>query len=381
MKESNYNNPQEKSTQKKWAEFFSSKPGIIGTGVIIGVFAALLPVWGNPANMGICVACFVRDISGGLGLHRAAVVQYLRPEIPGFVLGSMVAALLFGEFKARSGSAAAVRFVLGAFALIGALAFLGCPWRALLRLAGGDFNALTGIAGLAAGILAGIQFLKGGYSLGRAHRQKSAAGLVMPGLMLLLLILLVTPAGEIIGVFRSEAGPGSMAAPVAISLGIALVVGFLAQRTRFCTMGAVRDVILLRDGHLMSGVAALLVTALAVNIVLGRFNPGFTLQPVSHSNYVWNFLGMFLSGLAFCLAGGCPGRQLFLSGEGDGDASVFVFGMIAGAAFAHNFGFAGRPDSMVDGVLQVGGISPQGMVAVVLGIAVCLYFGFTMRET
>ena len=42
-----------------------------------------------------------------------------------------------------------MRFILGIFAMIGALAFLGCPWRALLRLAGGDLNALVGISGLA----------------------------------------------------------------------------------------------------------------------------------------------------------------------------------------------------------------------------------------
>jgi len=42
--------------------------------------------------MGICVACFYRDITGGLGLHRASVVQYLRPEIMGFVLGAFISA-------------------------------------------------------------------------------------------------------------------------------------------------------------------------------------------------------------------------------------------------------------------------------------------------
>ena len=40
--------------------------------------------------MGICVACFERDIAGAIGLHRAAVVQYIRPEIIGFVLGSLL---------------------------------------------------------------------------------------------------------------------------------------------------------------------------------------------------------------------------------------------------------------------------------------------------
>ena len=88
-----------------------------------------------------------------------------------------------------------------------------------------------------------------------------------------------------------------------------------------------------------------------------------------------------MAGLAFALAGGCPGRQLFLAGEGDSDAGVFVLGMITGAAFAHNFSLAGKPDSLVEGVLTVGGIGSAGMIAVLLGLVVCLLIGFTMRET
>jgi hypothetical protein len=77
--------------------------------------------------MGICVVCFNCDIAGALGLHRASVVQYIRPEIIGFVLGSLVVALIFREFKPRTGSAPLVRFLLGMFAVFGALVFLGCP--------------------------------------------------------------------------------------------------------------------------------------------------------------------------------------------------------------------------------------------------------------
>lgn len=75
--------------------FFSTRWGIISVGVFIGVFAPLLQKWGNPSNMGICVACFERDIAGAIGLHRAALVQYMRPEIIGFVLGSLIAAYIF----------------------------------------------------------------------------------------------------------------------------------------------------------------------------------------------------------------------------------------------------------------------------------------------
>lgn len=362
--------------------FFASRWGILLVGAIIGILGPVLQKFGNPPNMGICVACFERDIAGALGLHRAAVVQYIRPEIVGFVLGSTVAALIFHEFKARVGSAPIVRFVLGAFAMIGALAFLGCPWRAGFRLAGGDMTSLTGFLGLVIGIWGGVLFLRSGYNLGRSQKTYPAVGWIMPVMMLgLLLLLIFKPSFSEGGpIFFSESGPGSMYAPLLLSLGVGLLIGFLAQRTRFCTMGAVRDVILMRDFHLLSGLLAFIVFAFITNLALGQFKFGYGGMPVAHSNWLWNVLGMVLAGLAYALAGGCPGRQLFLSGEGDGDSAIFVLGMITGAGISHNFNLAGKPDALVDGVLQVGGITHYGMIAVVLGLIVCLLIGFTMRE-
>lgn len=244
-------------------------------------------------------------------------------------------------------------------------------------------NAVVGIAGLAAGIAAGVWFLKTGYSLGRAAPSRPTAGLVMPVFMLFLFVLVVfevkfMPDGP---VFFSSAGPGSMHAPLFLSLGAGLLVGVLAQRTRFCTMGALRDVILIKDFHLLSGVLAFVVAAFAVNLVIGKVNVGFAQQPIAHSNHLWNFLGMCLSGLCFALAGGCPGRQFFMSGEGDADATVFTFGMLMGAAFAHNLNFAAAPDKFDSAkLLVIGGPSVWGQSAVLIGLIITLAIGFSMRE-
>jgi hypothetical protein len=77
-----------------------------------------------------------------------------------------------------------------------------------------------------------------------------------------------------------------------------------------------------------------------------------------------------LAGLAFALAGGCPGRQLFLSGEGDGDSAVFVMGMIVGAAFAHNFSLASSPK----------GLGAHGIEALIVGFVFCIFVGFFMSK-
>jgi YedE family putative selenium metabolism protein len=361
-----------------FSRFFSSRWGVIFTGVAVGVLAPVLVKLGNPGNMGVCVACFSRDISGALGLHRAGVVQYIRPEIIGFVLGSLVAALIFREFRPRTGSSPLARFFLGMLSMTGALVFLGCPWRAYLRLSGGDWNAILGILGLIAGIALGIVFLRMGFSLGRSHAAPQALGWIMPAIMIGLLVLLIAapqfgrdPDGKLIGpIFFSAKGPGSQHALVGISLSVGLLIGFLAQRSRFCTVGAVRDLILLRDVHLFNGVVALVVAAFATNMLLGQFRSGFAGQPIAHSDGLWNFAGMVLAGLAFTLAGGCPGRQVFLSGEGDGDAAIFVLGLIVGAGFTHNFSMAS----------SAAGPGPYGPAATVVGLIVCIVLGLTMRE-
>ena len=177
---------------------------VIIAGVLVGVAALVLTKLGNPANMGFCIACFERDIAGAVGMHSAAKVQYVRPEIIGLVLGAFIMALAGKEFRPQAGSSPATRFVLGAFVMIGALVFLGCPLRMVLRMGGGDLNALVGLAGFVIGIVIGILFLKRGFSLKRSYPAKLVEGTTLPAVMFVLLVLvLAVPA-----IFRaSEARP------------------------------------------------------------------------------------------------------------------------------------------------------------------------------
>lgn len=354
------------------SKFWTQKTWIILGGLTFGVLASLLTKWGNPANMGICVACFYRDITGGLGLHRAGVVQYIRPEIIGFAFGALASAFAFREFRPKGGSSPIIRFFLGAFLMIGALVFLGCPVRVMIRLAGGDLNGITGLFGVIVGAFVGIQFLKGGYNLGRAGSVSKMSGLIVPLIMLGLFLLIIFQPHFL---FFSKKGPGAMHAPIIISLIAGILVGVIAQKTRMCFLGGWRDIMLVRDFYLFSGIAAFFVGVLICNYVLGNFASGFyhwgfDNQPVAHNNHLWNFLGMTLAGLTATLLGGCPLRQTIMASEGDTDAGITILGLIVGAAFAHNFLLSSSPK----------GTGEFGPVAVIAGLLFCLVVGISMTE-
>ena len=222
---------------------------ILVTGLVIGIAALVLGAHGNPGNMGFCIACFLRDTTGALGMHGAEVVQYFRPEIVGILLGSLIAAVAAKEFKGRGGSSPIIRFILGVFVMIGALMFLGCPLRMVIRIGGGDWNALVGLAGFIVGILVGVVFLKKGFTLGRSYKQTLAEGAAFPIVYVLLFVLwLAAPA-----IFKfSEKGPGSMHAAWGLALVAGLVVGALCQRSRMCMVGGIRNAVMFKDFGLVS---------------------------------------------------------------------------------------------------------------------------------
>lgn len=343
---------------------------ILIAGLATGIIGAALVLFGNPKNMGFCIACFIRDTAGALGLHRAEAVQYIRPEIIGLVLGSLIVALMSKEFRPKGGSAPLTRFVLGFFAMIGCLMFLGCPFRMVLRLAGGDLNAIFGLVGFVAGILCGIFFLNRGYSLKRTYTMSKYEGFLFPAIQVTFFVLLIAAPAFIF--FSPEgAGPGALHAPIIVSLIAGLAVGAMAQRTRLCMVGGIRDFVLFRDVKLLSGFIAIFVSALIANLIFTAATEGtyFTLsmanQPVAHVDGLWNFLGMLLAGFACVLLGGCPLRQLVLAGEGNTDSAITVLGLFVGAAFAHNFGLASSG----------AGPTVNGKIAVIIGIIVVAAIG------
>jgi uncharacterized protein len=112
--------------------------------------------------------------------------------------------------------------------------------------------------------------------------------------------------------------------------------GAIAQRTHFCTMGAVSDVVNIGDWQRMrqwacaAGVAMLGFAAL---VYLGKIDPSKTLYAGSRVLWLSALVGGFLFGFGMVLASGCGSKTLVRIGGGS-LKSVIVFLVMGIAAFA-----------------------------------------------
>ena len=359
--------------------FTSSKKKLALAGALCGVIAAVLAYFGNPANMAFCIACFVRDIAGAMGMHQAAAVQYVRPEVIGLVLGAFIISIATKEYRSTAGSSPMIRFVLGMIIMIGSLVFLGCPLRMIIRMSAGDLNAWVALIGFVLGVSTGAFALKKGFSLGRAYETNRSSGYVLPVIMAVIMILAITTT-----LFKaSESGPGSMHAPIILSLIGGLIFGILAQRSRMCFAGSIRDIVLMKNFELFTVIGGLFVVMLIFNLATGRFVIGFdTPGIIAHSEHLWNMLGMYAVGFAAVLAGGCPLRQLILAGQGSSDAAVTVLGLFFGAALSHNFGLAASGTALNAETQEIvaGAVPLYGKIACVICIIVCFIIAFTNKR-
>jgi hypothetical protein len=345
-------------------------------GAVLGVGALTLSYFGNPANTGLCVSCFMENIAGAMGLHDNVRMQYLRPELIGLVLGAFVMALCRREFVPVGGSSPLLRFMIGFFLIVGCAVFIGCPVKMVLRITSGDVGALVGLVGLIVGIYVGLAFIENGFRLGRPGPQPRANSLLIPGFMFFLLILvLIEPSF----VYKSSKGSGALRAPVLLSLGIGLLLGGLAQFTQFCITGGIARVFLWgprevlncpRSTGLLLSLGSFFMFALVASILTGQFSFGLEGQPSSNDSYGWAFLGMMMVGLGSVLIRGCPLRQLIASAQGDNDAGAAVLGMLLGAALSQSWNLAGT----------AAGTPVGGQIAVLAGLAIMLTVGVLNRR-
>jgi uncharacterized membrane protein YjfL (UPF0719 family) len=280
------------------------------------------------------------------------------------------------------------------------------------------------VLGIVAGVLLGIVALKRGFSLGRAKAIAKPLGWILPALAVVLLVFALITAfgtkpefaaqtkegafatgdtppavflktdGAPSQVLKPEGGslaedgsilaedgsvaasaesvaaakpqPGGKRAIIWVSLIAGLAIGVVAQRSRFCSIGGIRDAILVKRYDLLFGVIGLLIGSTIVNLLLGQYNLGFTGQPVAHTDALGSFAAMTVATFAAMLLGGCPFRQVIMGSEGDSDSTMAVAGMLVGAGFMHWASLASSAKGLAPNAWLAMGVMAVILVAVAL---------------
>jgi YedE family putative selenium metabolism protein len=329
---------------------------VAGAGATAGAGAAVLTSLGNPVDGGISIACFSRDMAGALGFHQVIEFSYLRPELIAIVFGAVLAAAVKGAFQPSGGSSTMLRFFIGMICSFGVFAFIGCPMRVGLRLAGGDPAAFAGLAGLIAGSGIGTLFLAKGFTLGKTSAVSRMNGLVFHCILALLFVFLITRP-SFITLSRQRH------APLIASLAIGGLLGIAGQRTKLCFTGGFRNMFLIGDTTLLMGFVFLVLSAFLTNLALGQEHMGIHL--IGSADVIWSFLALTVVGIASTFLGGCPFRQLILAAQGNTDSAITIMGIMAGAAISYNYYLAFMADSL----------DRNGKAAVLGGLIILIVIG------
>src|SRR6218665_647515 len=120
------------------------------------------------------------------------------------------------------------------------------------------------------------------------------------------------------------------------AFGLAILFGAIAQRTHFCTMGAVGDIVNMGDWTRMRmWVLAIGVAVLGFNgmVALGWLDAGKSIYAAPRLLWLSHTVGGLMFGFGMVLASGCGSKTLVRIGAGN-LKSLVVFIVMAVAAFA-----------------------------------------------
>ena len=142
---------------------------------------------------------------------------------------------------------------------------------------------------------------------------------------------------------------------------IALVMGAVVNKTNFCTMGAISDLVNIGDtGRMRAWVFAMAIAMIGVTIMeaTGISVADNAFPPYRGSQLIWaeNLLGGILFGIGMTLASGCGNKTLIRIGGGN-IKSIFVFAIIAVIAYFMTNPFPGS-DATLFSVLFYDWIRP-----------------------
>jgi uncharacterized membrane protein YedE/YeeE len=184
-------------------------------------------------------------------------------------------------------------------------------------------------------------------------------------------------------------------------LGLGVILGFIASKTNFCTMGAVSDVVNMGSwGRMRAWILAIAVAIIGTNLLsyTGYLNLSNTIYTGASFPVLTFLVGGFIFGIGMTLASGCGNKTLLRIGGGN-LKSLVVFVFMGVAAIATLKGIFGafrvsvlsspavttqlEHSQMIPAFFSgIGGLDANGMqilVAAIIGLSM-LIFVFISKE-
>lgn len=141
------------------------------------------------------------------------------------------------------------------------------------------------------------------------------------------------------------------------TLVLGLIIGYLAQRSGFCSIGGFRDLFMFKHTRLFFGYLALILSAAASYLIFSLIipeafptypkfltadNPWAPVPGAPAGLPIWGYvvitiIGGVGMGLLGVFLGGCPLRQMVMASEGNLKSVFFILGFAVGAILFHAF--------------------------------------------
>ena len=126
--------------------------------------------------------------------------------------------------------------------------------------------------------------------------------------------------------------------PAIATLVVGLLIGYMGQRSTFCTISGIRDLILRRNSYRFRGLLGIIIGG-AIGFTVFKFIGGdvpsfpIGMDIISPGILIATIIGGLGLGYWSVMAEGCPFRQHVMAAEGRVGAMFYLLGFYVGIAY------------------------------------------------
>lgn len=154
---------------------------------------------------------------------------------------------------------------------------------------------------------------------------------------------------------------------------LALLMGFVADRTSLCTVGAVAEIMVKRRASVLTNIARIVLWIFGISTLVAYF---FSLTPLNYDRFSLGWMaivGGLIFGLGAALNGGCSLQTITRLGRGNLGMVISISGMPVGAALARII-LLGNPSLLPGRDADPPGVHSDFLPYLVLALSIWMFW-------